>query len=100
MLIRRRTGAKPVIVRDYGRDSVIVWANLVLAPLLALLGLRVGIRSEERLRAKIEADSTAMRRRGYFVASIETFSLPVIGAPSHVAYWYRVTYEMTSPPIQ
>ena len=65
-----RPAAKPVIVRDYGRDSMLVWANLLLAPIFARLGLRVGIQSEEKLRARIEADSTVMRRRGYFVASV------------------------------
>ena len=74
-------------------------ANLLLAPIFARLGFRVGVRSEEQLRAKIEADSTAMRRRGYFVASIQSFSLPVIGAAPQVAYWYRVTYEVSSPPV-
>ncbi len=94
-----RPAAKPVIVRDYGRDSMLVWANLLLAPIFARLGLRVGIQSEEKLRARIEADSTVMRRRGYFVASVQTFSLPVIGAAPQVAYWYRVTYELASPQV-
>ncbi len=82
-----------VVVREYGRDSVLVWANLLLAPLFAALGLRVGLQSEERLAARIEADAAAMRKRGYLVASTETFSLPVIGAPGRAASWYRVTYE-------
>jgi hypothetical protein len=87
----------PVIVHEYGRDSLLVWANLLLAPLLAALGLRVGVQSEEQLAAMIEADAAAMRRRGYLVASVQTFSLPVIGARRQTANWYRVTFELASP---
>ena len=97
-VLARRPGAaapRPVVVREYGRDSVLVWANLLLAPLLAALGLRVGLQSEERLAARIEADTAAMRRRGYLVASVETFSLPVPGGGGASANWYRVTFEHT-----
>lgn len=90
------SGPKPVVVREYGRDSLLVWANLLLAPLFAALGLRVGVQSEARLAARMEADATAMRQRGYLVASVETFTLPVIGAPEHPANWCRVTYERTA----
>ena len=94
----RRPGPKPVVVREYGRDSVLVWANVLLAPLFAALGLRVGLQSEERIAARIELDTAVMRQRGYGVRSVETFSLPVIGAPARPASWYRVTYELLSPP--
>jgi hypothetical protein len=85
------------IVRTYGRDSLLVWANLVLAPLLAALGMRVGLQSERRLAAKMASDSASLRRRGYLVTSVETFSLPGIGRPDAGAHWYRVTYEQTQP---
>ena len=88
---------KRIVVREYGRDSLLVWANLLLAPLFAALGMRVGIQSEERLAARIEADAAAMRTRGYLVSSTQTFSLPVIGAPRQTANWYRVTFELVSP---
>ena len=88
---------KRVIVHEYGRDSLLVWGNLLLAPLFAALGLRVGIQSEEQLAARIEADTTAMRGRGYLVASVQTFSLPVIGARRQTANWYRVTFELSGP---
>lgn len=89
-----------VVVREYGRDSLLVWANLLLAPLFAALGLRVGLQSDEQLRARIQADATAMRRRGYLVTSTEVRSLPVIGRPTSAATWYRVTYERagSAPP--
>jgi hypothetical protein len=87
----------PVVVRQYGRDSLLVWANVLLAPLFAALRLRVGLRSEERLQAHIEADVAAMRRKGYLVAATETFSLPVLGSAEHAAHWYRIRYERPSP---
>lgn len=92
-----RSAPKPVVVREYGRDSLLVWANVLLAPLFAALGLRVGLQSEERLAARIEADAAAMRQRGYLVASMETFALPVLGAPATAAKWYRVTFELVRP---
>ncbi len=97
-VLHRPLGAaepKPVVVREYGRDSILVWANLLLAPLFAALGLRVGLQSEARLAARIEADTAAMRKRGYLVASVETFSLPVLGGSGQTANWYRVTFERT-----
>jgi hypothetical protein len=88
--------SRRVVVREYGRDSLLVWSNLLLGWLFAALGLRIGIQSEEQLAERIEADAAAMRERGYLVASIQTFSLPVIGA-RRTANWYRVTFELSSP---
>ena len=90
----KRSQPKGVVVRDYGRDSLLVWANLLLAPLFAALGIRIGFQSDERLLARIEADTATMQQRGYSVSSIETFTLPVLGAPRASANWYRVTYEL------
>ena len=56
-----RRSPRALVVREYGRDSLLVWANLLLAPLFAALALRVGLESEERLAARIEADAAAMR---------------------------------------
>lgn len=85
------------MVRAYGRDSLLAWANLLLAPLLATLGLRVGLQSKDRLAARMEADAAAMRKKGYLVASVETFTLPGVGRPDAAAHWYRVTYELSAP---
>jgi hypothetical protein len=87
-----------VIVRSYGRDSLLVWANLLVAPLLAVLGRRVGLQSEERLAARMEADAAALRKQGYLVASVETFSLPGLARADAAAHWYRVTYERSTRP--
>jgi hypothetical protein len=34
-----------------------------------------------------------MRRRGYLVTSMQTFTLPGLTGPATAARWYRVTYE-------
>jgi hypothetical protein len=93
----RRSGPPHVVVRTYGRDSLLVWANLLLAPLFAALGMRVGVRSEEQLAARIEADAAQMRQKGYLVASVQMFALPVLFAPGYRANWYKVTFERTAP---
>ncbi len=95
--LRESSEPQPIVVRQYGRDSLLVWANLLLAPLFAALGLRVGVQSEEQLAARIEADAAAMRQRGYLVTSTERFSLPVIGTARPTANWYRVTFELATP---
>ncbi len=91
-----RSTTERVVVKDYGRDSLLVWVNLLLAPLLALLGVRVGLQSEERIAARIQSDTAAMRKRGYLVASVQTFSLPVVGSSDATANWYRVTFELAA----
>lgn len=83
-------------MRTYGRDSLLVGANLLVAPLLASLGLRVGLQSDERPRAKMEAEAASLRKQGYLVASVETFVLRGIGRSDAGPQWYRVTYEKTS----
>jgi len=85
------------VVRTYGRDSLLVWANLLLAPILAALGLRVGLSSHERLAARMEADAAAMRKAGYLVGTVDEFSLPGLAGADAGAHWYRVTYERQRP---
>lgn len=87
-----------LIVRSYGRDSLLVWANVLLAPLLRALGLRVGLQSEERLAATMAADAAALRLQGYVVASVDAFSLPGVTLADAGAHWYRVTYERVARP--
>jgi len=92
-----RSVPQRVVVRDYGRDSLLVWGNLLLAPLFAALGMRVGIQSEEQLATRMELDAAEMRKRGYLVASTQTFTLAGIFGRSTDAHWYRITFERSSP---
>ena len=91
-----RKATERVVVREYGRDSLLVWVNLLLAPLLATSGRRVGLQSEEQVAARIQADTDAMRKSGYLVSSVETFALPVMGPSGATASWYRVTFELAA----
>ena len=93
-----RSARERVIVREYGRDSLLVWANLLLGSLFAALGLRIGIQSEEQLAARIEADTAEMRKRGYLVSSAQTPTSPGIAGRNTDAHWYRVTFELSSRP--
>lgn len=93
----RRPKMHDVIARAYGRDGVLAWVNLLPASLFPPLGLRVGLKSKDRLAARMEDDAAAMRRKGYPVKSIETFSLPGVSRPDPGAHWYRVTYEHSAP---
>ena len=98
MRLLGRSASQQVILREYGRDSLLVWANLLLAPLFAALGVRVGLRSEEQLAAHIEADTAEMRKRGYLISSVETFTLPGLAGRNTDAHWYRITFERVAPP--
>lgn len=95
-----RNVTERVVVKEYGRDSLLVWVNLLLAPLFALLGMRVGLQSEEKIAARIQSDTDAMRKKGYLVSSVQTFSLPVLGSSVATANWYRVTFELTAAPVR
>jgi len=92
-----RRDAPKRVVREYGRDSLLVWANLLLAPVFGALGLRVGLQSEQQLAARIERDTAEMRKRGYLVASTETFTLKGLVGPTTAAHWYRITFETPAP---
>jgi len=46
--------------------------------------------------ARMEWDTAEMRKRGYLVASVETFTLPGLMGPATAAHWYRITFETAS----
>lgn len=89
---------KRVVVKSYGRDSLLLWVNPLIASLLVSMGLRVGLRSDAEVLDRMEKDALAMGERGYRVAASDQFDLAVIGAPGGKASWYRVTYELAAPP--
>jgi len=88
---------KQRVVRTYGRDSLLVWVNPVLSAIEALLGLRVGLRSDAEIRARMQDDVLDMERRGYRVVTADELELPVLLAPGKRANYYRVTYELDDP---
>jgi hypothetical protein len=96
--------AKPkrTIVKDYGRDTFLVAANLLLAPVVAALGLRVGLLSEADVRDRMERDSLRMAERGYRVAAADRLAVPWLarlGLGDRTSF-YRVTYELAATPAE
>ena len=41
-----------------------------------------------------------MRKKGYLVSSVQTFSLPVLGSSVATANWYHVTFEFAAAPVR
>ncbi|HET7027327.1 MAG TPA: hypothetical protein VFI28_06520 [Candidatus Limnocylindrales bacterium] len=68
-------------------------ANPVLSTIAAAFGLRIGLRSDEEVRDRMEKDALAMQAKGYRVASADEFAVPAFAAAAARATWYRVTYE-------
>jgi hypothetical protein len=84
------------VVRSYGRDSLLVLLNPIIAALQATVGLRVGLRSDAEVLQEMELDAQKMQQRGYRVASADQHDLPVLGPPGRKATYYRVTYELVT----
>ena len=78
-----------VVVRTYGRDSLVGLLNPLLALMVRAFGMQLRFRSEDQVRLEMERDAIAMIRRGYRVASSEQFEMQPFGI-----VWHRVTYEL------
>lgn len=83
------TSAPPIIVKSYGRGSLLGVFGLLFAWLMARQGMRGW---QERAAREMEDDAVAMSRRGYRVADSRELGLPQFGI-----VWYRVTYERADP---
>jgi len=83
--------AKPdaVVVKTYGRGSLLG----ALSPILAYFMARRGMRGwQESAMRDMEDDAVAMARRGYRVVSSEEFG----SRPFGIVY-YKVTYRVDEP---
>ena len=90
-----RASRTRVLTRVYGRDAFLIWLSPVLASINALLGLRVGLRSDASVRAAMERDALALAEQGYRVVSSYEHDLPLLFAPGWKTSYYTVTYELT-----
>ena len=81
-------------MREYGRDSLLIWLNPFFSALETSLGLRVGLRSDNEVLARMQKDVLAMERRGYRLTACDEYALPVLLAPGRRASYYRVMYEL------
>ncbi len=82
-----------VVVRSYGRDSLLGLVNPLLALIVRTFGLQLRLRSEDRVLLEMERDQVAMIRQGYRIVASEQFEMPPFGIT-----WYRVTYELADSP--
>lgn len=89
MQLLRRGAPKPIVVKSYGRDSLLALANPLLTLLMRTLGLQVRVKSEDQVEREMERGAQEMFARGYRIARTEQFEIQPFGA-----VWYRVTYEL------
>jgi hypothetical protein len=94
MKLFRRSRSR-LVIKTFGRDSLLVWLNPFLSALQAAVGFRIGFRSDADLLQKMEEDALDMAKDGYRVVSTDRYDLPLLGIPTQTAYYYRVTYELT-----
>jgi hypothetical protein len=90
---------KRTVVKEYGRDTFLVAFNLLLAPLMASRGRRVGLLSEADVLDRMEKDALEMGDRGYRVVSADRYAVPWLARLGwgDRATFYRVTYELALP---
>jgi hypothetical protein len=81
---------KRVVVKTYGRGSLLGVLSLPFAFLMARQGMRGWQESAAR---EMEDDAVAMSKRGYRVGSSEERGMAQFGI-----VYYRVTYELVDPP--
>lgn len=83
-----------IVVRQYGRDSILFAAvnPLMTAILVGMFGLKGPLRNDERLALAMEKDAVAMAKRGYRIAATHDYESPFFGIVYH-----KVTYELNAP---
>jgi hypothetical protein len=87
------TSPRRLVVRTYGRDSLIGLLSPLLALVVRAFGMQLRLNSEDQVRLEMEQDAVAMTRKGYRVASSEQFEIQPLGI-----VWHRVTYELPESP--
>jgi len=76
-----------VVVKTYGRGSLLGLLSLPLALLMASRGMSGW---QEAAARDMEDDAVAMARRGYRVAASGEYGVPRLGIT-----YYKVTYQLT-----
>jgi predicted dienelactone hydrolase len=77
---------RSVVVRTYGRGSLLGLLSLPLAFLMASRGMNGWQRSAAR---DMEDDAVAMARQGYRVVAAGEYGIPLLGIT-----YYKVTYQL------
>jgi len=79
-------GPKPIVVKTYGRGSLLGLLSFPFAFLMASRGMN---RWQESAARDMEDDAVAMARQGYRVVASGEYAIPLLG----IAY-YTVTYQL------
>ena len=86
MASSNETEPRRVIVKSYGRGSLLGVLSLPFALLMASRGMRGW---QDAAIREMEDDAVVMARRGFRVVSTEEHGMPVFGIT-----YYKVTYEL------
>lgn len=84
-----------VVVKEYGRDSILFAAinPLMTSLMVNVLGMKSPSGSADRIALAMENDAVKMAQRGYRIVSTHEYEQPRLG----VSY-YKVTYELVDSP--
>ncbi len=77
---------KPIVVKTYGRGSLLGLLSLLFAYLMASRGMHGW---QERAARDMEDDAVAMTRQGYRVAASGEYGIPLLGIT-----YFKVTYQL------
>jgi len=69
---------RSAVVKDDGRDTFLIAANLLVAPIMAALGRRIGLRSEADVLERMQQDALRMQAKGYEVVSADRYAIPCV----------------------
>jgi hypothetical protein len=89
----RKPKAGHIVVKSYGRDSLIALVNPLLTLMARAFGFQLRLKSEDQVALEMERDAVGMWRQGYRIVSNEQYEIAPFGA-----VWHKVTYELVGPP--
>jgi len=83
-----------IVVREYGRDSILFAAvnPLMTFVMVGILGMRDPLRVQDRVALAMEKDAMKMAKKSYRIVSSQEYEAPKLGVVYH-----KVTYELVDP---
>ena len=82
-----------IVVKAYGRDSLVGLLNPLLTLVARTFGTQIRLKSEDQVLIEMEQDAVVMIKQGYRIVSSEQYEMPPFGVT-----WHKVTYELVDPP--
>ncbi len=94
MRFLRKTQPKRIVVKQYGRDSMLGLASPIASFfLLGGQGVKGELASQARVVEHMEKDAVEMAKQGYRIVSTREYEHPAFGVR-----YLKVTYELVGPP--